>query len=381
MTDAGRPARVAIVTTHWGASLDEATEATRLLAGAIASSADIDVVHLVSPPAPAETVRDSVFTLHRVPVHGSRHLRSGLVRAALATHDRGRRVPGVAADMLSALAGNAPDVPALLEQIAPDAIVLAGHNQPFDTKVLGRRGAPGAPRVVLLPYLADPTILRSAPVAHLVERADVVGTSHSGERRSLLAAFPGLGADRVQAVNCGFSINRGAAANRLFGVRFFGTYVLAIRDFPPGGPRWERSVTHDALRATVGRLSVAEIDGEQWRISDRENTLQLPVDLRPPGPIGREAVESMLLGTPVVVPDRSAAQEHAADSDGGLWYRDVGELVDAVRVLADPVMRGRIAAQATSWAERTHGDMDDFVDRTRRLVLGSSPARCGLAGR
>jgi hypothetical protein len=390
--------RVAIVTTHWGSDLDEATEATRLLAGALARGTEVDIVHLVAPPEPAETRNDSVFTVHRVPLHGTRSLRAGLVRAALATYDDGREVPDVAARLLETFAGSAPDVPAVLERLAPDAVVLAGHQQPFDLEVLGRRGAPGAPRVVFLPYLADPTVLRSAPVARLVERADLVATSHSGERRAVLAAFPERSEADVVPLDCGFSVNRGAAANRLFGVRFFGTYVLTIRSFPPGGARWQRSATHEVLRSTVGRLSVAEIDGEQWRISDRENTLELPVspsrvnlwrlmahavatvDLRPPGPIGRETIESLLLGTPVVVPDNSAAQEHAADANGGLWYRDAGELIDAVRVLSDRRMRDRLAAQGKAWADATHGRMDEFVDRARGLVLGE-PATTGARSR
>lgn len=382
--------RVAIVTTHWGDGLDEVTEATRLLAGALARNAEVDVVHLVAPPEPAETFADSVFTVHRVPLHGSRSLRAGLLRAALATYDGGREVPAVAAELLDQYAGDAPDVPGVLEAIKPDAVVLAGHDQPWDVSVLGEREADahGSPRVVLLPYLADQSMLRAARVARLVQRADVVAVSHSGERRAVLQAFPGRAASEVTALECGFGVNRGAAAHRLFGVRFFGTYVLTIRSFPPGGARWERSATHEVLRATVGRVSVAEIDGEQWRISDRENTLELPVspsrvnlwrlmahavatvDLRPPGPIGREAIESMLLGTPVVVPDDSAAQEHAADSNGGLWYSDAGELVDAVRVLTDRQLRKHFARQGKAWAERTHGQMDEFVARARTIVLG-----------
>jgi hypothetical protein len=196
----------------------------------------------------------------------------------------------------------------------------------------------------------------------------------------------------VSDVGCGFSINRGAPPNRLFGVRFFGTYVLSLREFPPGGPRWERSVTHDVLRSTVGKVSVAEIDGDTWRISDKDNTLLLPVspsrvnlwrlmahavatvDQRPAGPIGRESIESMLLGTPVVVPDHGAAQEHAADAGGGLWYADAGELIDEVRVLSDRRLRRPFSRQGREWAERTHGRMDEFVDRAAALVLGRGAA-------
>jgi len=177
-----------------------------------------------------------------------------------------------------------------------------------------------------------------------------------------------------------------------FGVRWFGRYVLSIRDFPPGGARYVRSVTHEVLRSVVGRVSVAEVDGEQWRISDRENTLELPVspsrvnlwrlmahavatiDLRPPGPFGRETIESMLLGTPVVVPDASAAMEHAAAADGGLWYRDVGELFDATRVLMYRPVRDRLAAQGRAYADAKHGQVDDFVARVGRIVLGDGVA-------
>jgi len=378
---------VVIVTAHWGEGLDEVTDATRLVAGALARNAQVDVIHLVAPPEEPTVVDDSVFTVHRVPLHGSRHLRAGLVRAALATYDGGRSVPPIAAQLLDSFEGSADDVPTLLASLAPDAVVLAGHHQPWEIAALGERDAPGAPRVIAMPYLADSTVLRSAPVEQVLLRADRIAVAHSGERRAVLAAYPERAEGEVVPIDCGFSINRGAASNRLFGVRFFGTYVLTIRSFPPGGGRWERSATHEVLRSTVGRLSVAEIDGEQWRISDRENTLELPVspsrvnlwrlmahavatvDLRPPGPIGRESIESMLLGTPIVVPEHSAGHEHAADADGGLWYRDVGELIDAVRVMSDRRIRDRFAFQGQAWAERKHGRMDDFVERMRDLVI------------
>jgi len=380
--------RVAVVTTHWGDGLDEVTEATRLLAGALARRANVEIVHLVAPPEPAWTGPDSVFTVHRVPLHGARYLRAGILRAAIATYDGGRSVPAPVADLLAQYEGDAPDVPSVVRQIAPDAVLLAGHHQPWDLSVLGVRGDAGAPRVCFVPYLADATALASERIGRVLERADVVGVSHSGERRAVLTACPQRPAEEVRPVGCGFTINRGAAANRLFGVRFFGTYVLSLREFPPGGPRWARSVTHDVLRSTVGKISVAEIDGDTWRISDKDNTLLLPVspsrvnlwrlmahavatvDQRPAGPIGRESIESMLLGTPVVVPDYGAAREHAADADGGLWYADAGELVDAVRVLADRRLRRPFSLQGREWAERTHGRMDEFVDRAAALVLG-----------
>ncbi len=380
--------RVAIVTQHWGSRPDELTEMTRLVAGALARHATVEIVHLLAPPEPPRTSVDSVFRVHQVPLHGARPLRASILRAALGTYDRGRNVPARAATILHDLEGSAPDVPDLLAELAPDAVVLAGHHQPWDVRALGARGARGAPRVVVLPCTADGSTLRSAPVARLLDRADVAGAAHSGERRALEAAT--AGAVEARDLGLGVGVNRSAAANRLFGVRFFGAYVLIIRSFPPGGSRWGRSVTHDVLRSTLGDISVAEVDGDTWRIGDKENTLELPVspsrvnlwrlmahaiatvDLRPPGPVGRETIESLLLGTPVVVPEESAAHEHAADAGGGLWYRNDGELIDSVRALSDRRLRDRLAVQGKRWADRYHGDMDDFVERMRVLVLGDS---------
>jgi len=381
-----RVPRVAVVTQHWGSRADELTETTRLVAGALARHATVDVVHLLAPPEPPRTSADSVFGVHQVPLHGAHPLRASILRAALGTYDRGRNVPRRAATILHDLEGSAPDVPDVLARLAPDAVVLAGHHQPWDVGTLGVRGAIGSPRVVLLPYTAEGSILRSGPVSRLLARADAAGAAHSGERRALEVATAGT--VDARRLGLGVGVNRSAAANRLFGVRFFGAYVLIIRSFPPGGARWERSVTHDVLRSTLGDISVAEIDGDTWRIGDKENTLELPVspsrvnlwrlmahaiatvDLRPPGPVGRETIDSLLLGTPVVVPEGSAAHEHAADAGGGLWYRNDGELIDSVRALSDRRLRDRLAVQGKLWADRNHGDMDDFVERVRDLVLG-----------
>lgn len=379
----GRPL-VALVTSHWGHGDDEATETTRLLAGAIARHATVEVLHLVSPPSTAEALQDSIFTVHKVSVHGARPLRSGILRAALAAADGGVRVPRRAGTVLERYEGVAPGVGALLRRLAPDTVVLAGPHQPFDLADLDGHGSAARPRVVVVPFTSDPRQLAAEPLRRLVSRADVLGSLHPGEQRALVQA----GRPSVP-IELALPLNRGAAANRLFGVRWFGRYVLLIRSFPPGGARYVRSVTHEVLRSVLGDVSVAEVDGQTWRISDNENTLELPVspsrvnlwrlmahalatvDLRPPGPLGREALESMLLGTPVVVPDGSPAMEHACAANGGLWYKDTGELFDVTRALMSRPLRDRLASQAETYAQEHHGRMDDFVDRVGRLVVGT----------
>ena len=189
-------------------------------------------------------------------------------------------------------------------------------------------------------------------------------------------------------IDLALNLNRGATTQGLFGVGWFGRFVVAIRRFPADGARFSRSVTHEILRSVLPHVSVAEVDGLRWRITDSENTVELPVnptrvnlwrlmahalvtvDLRPPGPLGREAIESMMLGTPVVVPDESAAMEHARAASGGLWYRNPGELLDSVSALMDGRLRYRLSLQGREYATATHGQMEDFVTRMSNLVLG-----------
>ena len=389
---------VALVTTHWGDGNEEAVATTRLLAGALARHARVEVVHLNGPPvghgephgAGAGTppaggpVADSIFPVHPVHLTGARPLVAGVVQAALAEAGAAT-APAAARGVLRRLEGHAPALGRLLREIGPVAVLLAGHRQPLDPGDLGGRGEPGAPRVVALPCTASPALLAASPLAELLERADVVAYLHPGERDALAA----LGHDRLVPLELALPLNRRAVEHPLFGIRFFAPYVLLLRSFPAGGGRFRRSLTHELAIRTL-RISAAEVDGDRWRVSDAEGTLPLPVtptrinlwrlmahaemtiDLRPPGPLGREALESMLLGTPVVVPEGSAAMAHARAAGGGLWYRDHGELLDAARALLDPALRARLGAQGAAYAAAHHGRIDDFVDRVGPLVLGAA---------
>ena len=75
---------VCLVTTHWGNSEDETTEVVRLLAGAIARSAVVHVVHLDRNSTGPATAMDSVFFVHRLPLLHASPKVAAVVRAALA---------------------------------------------------------------------------------------------------------------------------------------------------------------------------------------------------------------------------------------------------------------------------------------------------------
>lgn len=377
---------VTLLTSRWGEGNEEAVALTRLLAGALARSASVEVVHLVpgaqDTPTAVVTEADSIFRVHHAPVAGARPLLAGVVHAALGEAGA-HRPPAAARPLLRQLAGQAPALGELLGRIAPRGVVLVGHRLPVAFDLFGRRGAPESPRVVAVPCTASPALLADAPLAELLERADAIAYLHPGEADALAA----LGHDRLVPLDLALPLNRRAVAHPLFGIRFFAPYVLLLRSFPPGGARFRRSLTHELAIRRLG-LSAAEVDGDRWRVSDAEGTLPLPVtptrinlwrlmahaeltiDLRPAGPFGREALESMLLGTPVVVPEGSAAMAHARAAGGGLWYRDLGELLDASTALLDPALKARLGAQGAAYAAAHHGKMDDFVRRVGALVLG-----------
>ncbi len=375
---------VALISAYWGEGAEESTVVTRLVAGALARNATVNILHFVAPTEAGEPIADSVFLVHKLALQGARPLRAAMMRAALRQNDTIRPVPEALASELEALEGRAFGVPETLAKLSPKLIVLAGHHQPFSLDALGRR-ASARPRVLFLPLCSDLEQLKDARIARIVESADAIGSANPAEHGALASLFPDRRAD-LFPLELGLNLNRSAAAQGLFGVRFFGRYVLLIRSFPPGGPRYARTLTHELLRSVLGEVSVAEVDGDKWRIADVENTLELPVnptrvnlwrlmahalftiDLRPQGPLGRETLESMLLGTPVIVPEASAASAHAQASSGGLWYRDLGELLDQARALMDDRLREQLAAQAAQYARVTHGDMDKFVRSMAELV-------------
>jgi hypothetical protein len=378
--------RVIVVTTHWGEEASEPVTITRLLAGALARSARVEVIHLRASSTSPRTRRDSVFVVHELPLRGARPLQASLLRVALSGGRRDRAVPEDFEGDLEAHAGHVTGVSELLRELAPDAVVLAGNTQPADLSFLGARGV--APRVLFVPILDGLGLVGEASVGRLVELADQIASVQPAEHAALRRAYPERSAD-VVALEPALPLNRSATEQLLFGVHWFGRYVLLIRSFPPGGARYESSVTRELLSSLLG-VSVAEVDGEQFKISDGENTVELPVnptrvnlwrlmahaemtiDTRPPGPFGQEAIESMLLGTPVVVPAGSAAHANASAAGGGVGYEELGELVDAARELLAEGARARLGEAGRSWASATHGDAASFVARATTLALGQA---------
>jgi hypothetical protein len=116
-------------------------------------------------------------------------------------------------------------------------------------------------------------------------------------------------------------------------------------------------------RALRGVVSV-DTRTDLWRLLAHAH---LTVDLAPGPIIGRECIESLRFGTPVVVPAGTAAAAHAA-AGGGLTYAGYAELLDCVDRLSARVVRDRTGDVGRRYADSQYGNPAAFVSRVARVL-------------
>lgn len=398
--------RVAIISSHWGEAEDEQITVTRLIAGALARHFEVDVLHLHASATTSSVRAESAFRVHTFPLSQLGSLQGTLLRVAMSPYDVTAQLPDYLQTKVDQHTNELFEVIERIDELNPDAIVLCGTVHPYD---LDRLRGNTRRRIVFIPLTTTIARVRDRAVGNLVAQADLICALHPGELRTLVERFPDRARDIV-ALDVALSVNRNAMNDTLFGVRFFLPFALLIRSFPADGPRFDHAVSHEIITSVAGKvqkcevpeeswrtvyedvcdelpLSVAEVDGDNWRLSDNINMLPLPVspsrinlwrlmahalfmvDLRPPSAFGRETIESFMFATPVIVPDDSAAMEHAASANAGLWYRDAGELLDSVRVMTDRRVREEFGRNGRAYAEAHHSDMPGFVERIAELVM------------
>lgn len=178
-----------------------------------------------------------------------------------------------------------------------------------------------------------------------------------------------------------------AAQRRHNGIGFTG-YLLVLTDRDRGAGCLEEPTPLVAWLATAfpRRHLLAVEDGIasvwQWRslrgsisVDTRMDLWRLlahaalTIDLRPGRFVGRECVESLRYGVPIVVPADSIGAEHAAGG-GGLWYRDVAELVGCVERLSDPTLRSAMSLAGRGAADARYGDPARLVSRLFETLGG-----------
>ena len=380
--------RVVVLTEHWpvgGAPFttrDVESMVTRQTAGALTPSADVHIV--TAQGAHAHTIPDGAFTVHFLgnTLDPSVALRRSFLLEALVSSTSPDRLSDTLVAEITEWLGDGGDLwrggAAVVAAIEPDVVMVSGHLH------LGLRSAlgPDTP-YVSLPLCARPQGLDLSILAPDLRMASAVVTTSEAERSDvschlgpdgprvsdtgmLVAVNPSvteqppapLAAQDYVLVLCPSAIDaatRPAELARLLGLRFTEHPVVVVHD--DGLVTWRRCQAQTTAAVTS--------DTDLWRLMA---WARCTVDLRPDRLLALHCIESMLLGTPVVVPNDSRAQQHAAASNGGLWYGDAAELTSCVEVLLEQGVGSRVGEQGRRYATPRYGSSATFVDEVTAAV-------------
>lgn len=371
--------RVVVVTTGWGDESDERHLVIRQVAAALALGTTDPVVLHLGQQRPRSG--DGAFDVIGIPATAPHRRRSRLLEAALRSGDIGTTAPAVVQQELVDLAGGVSNqLGSRLGALNPAIVVLAGYRAPIVTQTVNELG--GRCRTVLVPLAGDDPFLSWPVFDPSFNAVRAVATATPAEQEAV-ATRPG-GASHPCFVGFSLQVDRLARDTAPAGLDEE-DFILALT-MTSSDPTSHLELLGRYLHDQLPVVPMVIISSDYMLVTDRNgweerpaprarmdlwrliNRARVTVDLRPSGFLGREALESMMLGTPVVVRARGAAREHAEQGNGGLWWRSPRELVECVRTFEDNSIRGRLAEQGRSYAWRHFGDPDAFVRRVRSLA-------------
>jgi hypothetical protein len=374
----------AVLVGHWEAKT-EGGWITRQVAGALACVAD---VHIITPDGRvAGRTVDGVFSLHRLatPIDPSAELRRDLLVEALSRSSperRPARTPDLTALIDHHLIEPWRGAAAVLKALQPDLIVIAGH-QTVGALAAVDRCLPETP-IALLALGADRHSLAFPHFDHLFGRARSVLAVTEIERSSIAEARGGEA--KVHRIGAPLAANPSALSepNTWVGPT---DYILVVTGTGSEDEDEETDLSRLLrLRFPDNPVGIAHTDSfcawhqgrlnQGWAIERSSDMARLmawarvTVDLRPGRLFARRCVDSLLFGTPIVVPHDSRAREHAERGRGGLWFSNPAELTWCVEALLEPSTRDTFSVQGRRYAEEEFGSTDRFIER---VVSG-----CGL---
>jgi len=382
--------KVAVLAPSWGGT-DEVHWAARQVAGALACSANVHVI--TTQGKRPRHYQDGVFAVHELATEDrAADRRRDLVLAALgeAAYERSsdgrmgtdRHLLGdpVLAELLVGGHGD-PWRPgaALLSEIAPDLLLATDYRE---VGVLGILDTSCANTyLVLLPLGTDLRNMALPVFRPLFERADAVLVFTEAERSASAALTK---ADRVRLIGLPLAVN--ASVNNEPDQHAGGDrdYVLVILGEPfgtEGSNPWAdvmRARFPDrAIAVAASELLVVYRPGSRTRWSPASKSASdllrlmawthVTVDLRPGPLFARRSLQSLMYGTPIIVPEGSRAQEHAEAGSGGLWFDGPGELFSCIEAMLDPEVRDTLGRQGRTYALDRYGSTTSFVERVGLL--------------
>jgi len=361
---------------NW-ADRDAESVVVRTVAAALAPSAD---VHVITPQGDNRTtIVDGAFKVHSLGnvIDRSVALRRAFLMEALLSSTGSAHLSRSVSARVRDWVGDGGRVwdggRTVMSSIEPDLVMIAGHLHSSLDAVI----APDAP-FVALPLCAErdgrdltvfePDLACASAIVTTseAEQADVVSyvdprgpaVSNTG---LLVPVNPDVRAEPHSAlaehdyvlVLCPAGTDdetRPAELARLVALHFPQRVVAVVHD--------------DALvvwrRCQAQRLDPVTRHMDLWRLMA---WARCTVDLRPDRLLALRTIESMLLSTPVVVPQGGRAHRHVASSDGGLWFADAAELVGCVDALVHDEDAGpRLGEQGRRYASEAYGSPNRFVD-------------------
>jgi hypothetical protein len=203
--------------------------------------------------------------------------------------------------------------------------------------------------------------------------------------RTILSIVGGGDDGEAPFIGLHVPVNPLAAAHRHNGFGFVG-YLLVLSDRtgpqaqPPDAAAWLTAAFHDANVVVVEDAVASVWRGRALRgsttVDSRTDLWRLIAHARvcidlAPGPfVARECIESLRFGTPIIVPEGTAAARHAA-AGGGLTFASMGQLVHRVEQCDDEAFLLRLADEGKRYADDTYGDPLLFCRRVAQALSGA----------
>jgi len=263
----------------------------------------------------------------------------------------------------------------VLRALRPDLVVVADYREAGAGLLLESK-FPGTP-VAVVPLGTDLDAMVFPAFSSLFERASATLVFTEAEMDALNAAH---GSNEPTAFNVGLPLSANPSVLREPNA-YLGEcdYVLVVTGCYEESPERSAGLAR-LLRARFARRNIAVVATDSFTvwvqgIADRPHAVErgsdllrlmawalATVDLRPGSLFARRSVESLLYSTPIVVPHRSRAAEHAA-AGGGLWFDDAADLEWCVETMFDHTVSGALGEQGRSYAEERYGSTGAFVEK------------------
>lgn len=384
----GRPT-VAVLARRWPGGA-EAGWALRMVAGALATVADVTVYR-----PDGRAVRrwpDGVFRVVETGTASDASLEADRLVSGLlwlsrepTSSDAARALGATTAELESVVGAEfaepwARAAPLLSEEVRPDLVVVCDLTQYAAARVA--RSCWGDVPLVVVPLVEAGAGPPPAAFAATLEEAQLAFV-FTAQERDMVGSLAG-----VTTSVLGVPIVRNESVLRspheLVGQR---DYIALMTDAPVASPCPQASQARFAVSrfpehtfALCGSDQLVVFEkGRSWsaepagRGTDALRLMawaSLTVDLHPGPLFARRSLESLVYGTPIVVPDASRAREHASAGRCGLWFAGLGELADAIEAASDVSFRERLAGQCSAYVESRCLSREGFVT----TVLEAVPA-------